>query len=80
MLDYWDELKREDDPWELKPLRSAQVFFNTASIDVDEYIENELEEARRVKRNLSKNIAFCQSEKVLFEFANNTETKEVFEM
>lgn len=78
-MEYWDELKIPKSK-ELKPLQSSEVFFNTAQIEVDQYIEQELEEARRTKKNLSKNIAFSQSEKVLYELAHYSETKEIFDM
>ena len=79
LSNYWAELKIPNSN-ELKPIKSVDVFFNTAQLDVDDFIEQELEEARRTRRNKSNKIAFSQSEKVLYEFAEFGETKEVFTM
>ena len=79
MLDYWEEIQIPGTR-EVRPIKSDEIFFNTAQLDVDEYIEQELEEARRTRRNISHKIAFCQSEKVLYRLAHESETKDIFDV
>ena len=71
LLDYWPELTIPNSNGFLKNLDSAPTLFNTAQMDVDRFIKEELDQARINKRELSRKIQFGKSEKVLYDYTKD---------
>ncbi|CDW72920.1 UNKNOWN [Stylonychia lemnae] len=75
-LEYWPSLMLPNG--ELKNIQSEKRMFNTASMPVDEYIEQELDFARQTKRQLTRKIQFAKSERVLYDYTQEEATYDMF--